>query len=302
MPETILETADTLCGTRSLSSYFDDSDMPLPHIWEPLFDIFLRQMSQHFPSISKRRMIERVESATMSRFLANTICSVAARYLEDKANCPIKACSPFIAKAEESILSLVHLPTTETLTALLLLAWSYHGQNSASGLWQYLGMAIRMAVDIGIHQVSELYDSPAHLIRTRLLWWTLFVNDRVAAFDTGRPSTIREDIIEIPLPQDEDFFPDPARNLSDDKLEMVEPVPFVYFTRLMVICGGISDLLNGRWGCARTLIESAEPVAANFGDLLVKMTNFLSRLPPSMQWSGLNLKHHNDRGHGVSNR
>lgn len=274
--------------------------MPLLSVWQPLFDLFLANMSQHFPSVSRQRMTERYESGTMSNFLANCICACGARFSSDAKDRQAEASAPFIAKAQELIIPLVHLPTTETTTGLIFLAWANFGQNSESGLWEFSGMAIRMAIDIGIHENSDLYESPAHIVRTRLLFWTLFITDRIVAFATGRPASISEDIVEVPLPEDKDFFPDPSRNTPGFPPETIEPVPFVYFVRLMIICGRISNVLNGRRGRARTLVSTAEPLAEQLVELQMRLVQFVAGLPESLKWSADNFRHQHTRGHGVS--
>ncbi|WVW80797.1 hypothetical protein I302_102784 [Kwoniella bestiolae CBS 10118] len=278
------------------SDLFDENGMPHLHIFQPLLSLFLKHCSQHFPSTSHQRMLERLETGTMSQFLACCICSLGARFSPSKD--PSVASAPFIAKAQELIVPLLHLPTSDVVTGLLFLAWSNYGQNSESGLWQYSGMSIRMAIDLGIHEVSEMYESPAHLIRTRLLFWSLFVSDRIIAFATGRPASIPEDIIEIPLPTDEDFFPDPARNLPNSPLEQIEPVPFVQLVKLMIICGRISNVLNGRRGKSRTLVNTVEPLPELLADLKLRLIQFYSNLPDSLKWSAENFKHQHMRGHG----
>ncbi|KAK8850556.1 hypothetical protein IAR55_004474 [Kwoniella newhampshirensis] len=275
---------------------FDHTGMPRSHVWRPLFALFYKHMSQHFPSCSYRRMMERFDTGTMSQFLACCICSLGARFTTEIKD-PSQAAAPFIAKAQELVIPLLHLPTYDVVTGLLLLAWGNYGQNSESGLWQYSGMAIRMAIDLGVHEVSEIYESPAHVVRTRLLFWSLFVTDRIVAFATGRPASIPEDIIEIPLPSDEDFFPDPARNLPDSPLEQTEPVPFVQLVKLMIICGRISNVLNGRRGRARTLVNTTEPLPELLSELQIRLVNFYSNLPESLRWSADTFKHQHRRGH-----
>jgi hypothetical protein len=285
---------------RNPAELFDLNGMPLLSVWQPLFDLFLANMSQHFPSVSRQRMTERYESGTMSNFLANCICACGARFSSDAKDRQAEASAPFIAKAQELIIPLVHLPTTETTTGLIFLAWANFGQNSESGLWEFSGMAIRMAIDIGIHENSDLYESPAHIVRTRLLFWTLFITDRIVAFATGRPASISEDIVEVPLPEDKDFFPDPSRNTPGFPPETIEPVPFVYFVRLMIICGRISNVLNGRRGRARTLVSTAEPLAEQLVELQMRLVQFVAGLPESLKWSADNFRHQHTRGHGVS--
>ncbi|KAK4685515.1 hypothetical protein P7C73_g4633, partial [Tremellales sp. Uapishka_1] len=287
-------------GFRAPLDLFDNSGMPYPHIRIPLFDLFFKHMSQHFPSTSRQRMNERLESGTMSNFLANCMCALAARFSDLDKTAPPLSCAPFIAKAQELIVPLLHLPAHDVTTGLLMLAWANFGQNSESGLWQYSGMAFRMAIDLGLHEVSEIYESSAHVARTRLLFWSLFITDRIVAFATGRPASIPEDIIEIPLPEDEDFFPDPSRNTPTDVLEAVEPIPFVQIVKLMIICGRISNVLNGRRGRARTLVNTVEPLPELLAELQTRLVQFYNGLPESMRWSIDNFKHQQNRGHGVS--
>lgn len=158
-----------------------------------------------------------------------------------------------------------------------------------------------MALDIGMHENSEIYESRAHLIRVRHLFWCLFVTDRILAFSTGRPPTISEDIIEVPLPVDEDFAPDPARSGAGAAQELPQPTAFVYMVRLMVLCGRIANVLNGRRGRLRTLVTGpsvASPEALK--GLQTELVQFYAELPDAMKWSVDAFKHQETRGHGDS--
>ncbi|KAF9267220.1 hypothetical protein L218DRAFT_1074512 [Marasmius fiardii PR-910] len=304
---------------------FDDSGLPLPHVYLPLLDTFFRTMAWHFPSISRKRMEERLETGTMSAFLLNCICAISARFHPMGGDSPTNECAPFITKAQELIIPLLHLPTTDVVTGLLLLAWANYGQNSDSGLWvrnstgfriygpflffpsdislfpqQFSGMAIRMALDLGLHEVSEIYETLAHVVRTRLLFWSLFITDRILAFSTGRSPSISEEIIEIPLPTDEDFFPDPARNNDPAALaEEVQPVPFQHLVRLFVLCGRIANVLNGRRGRTRTLVgPGLENGLEVLSELQAQLVQFYAELPEDMKWSVEAFKRQELRGHG----
>ncbi|WVQ70547.1 hypothetical protein IAR50_000066 [Cryptococcus sp. DSM 104548] len=296
VPQPTLNSPTIISPRPPASDLFDPTGMPHEHVWRPYFALYFKHMSQHFPNCSYQRMIERFETGTMSQFLACCICSLAARF-DPSAQDPTSAAAPFIAKAQELITPLLHLPTHDVFTGLLYLAWSNYGQNSESGLWQYSGMAIRMAIDLGAHEISDIYESPAHRARIKLLFWSTFVTDRIVAFATGRPASIPEDIIEIPLPVDEDFFPDPSRNFPDSAYEPVEPIPYVQLIQLMVIVGRISNVLNGRRGRALTLVSSSEPLPELIQDLQVRLITFYSNLPTSLKWSADNFKHQHARGH-----
>ena len=62
---------DTLPNPPWPEQLFDENSMPLPSVHRPLLDTFFRTMSQHFPSISRKRMDERLETGTMSAFFMN---------------------------------------------------------------------------------------------------------------------------------------------------------------------------------------------------------------------------------------
>jgi ABC-type transporter Mla subunit MlaD len=70
----------------------------------------------------------------------------------------------------------------------------------------------------------------------------------------------------------------------------------------MIICGRISDVLNGRRGKARTLITSVEPLSEQLGQLQARLVQFVAGLPESLKWTASNFKHQQARGHGVSRR
>ncbi|KAJ7904949.1 hypothetical protein B0H13DRAFT_2509698 [Mycena leptocephala] len=162
-------------------------------------------------------------------------------------------------------------------------------------------MAIRMALDLGLHEISEIYESESHLVRTRLLFWSLFITDRILAFSTGRPPSISEEIIELPLPTDEDFVPDPARtNDPAAANEQPQPTPFVHLVRLMVLCGRIANVLNGRRGRPRTLVGPTVTSPDVLRGLQTQLVQFYADLPNPMKWSVDAFKHQEARGYGGS--
>lgn len=122
------------------------------------------------------------------------------------------------------------------------------------------------------------------------------------SFSTGRPVSISEEIIEIPLPTDEDLTPDPARTNEPTAFqEPVQPNAFSYLVRLMVLCGRIANVLNGRRGKARTLVGPTPMVNTNLlGELQNQLVQFYADLPDGMKWSVEVFQLQESRGHGVS--
>lgn len=92
--------------------------------------------------------------------------------------------------------------------------------------------------------------------------------------------------------RDADYFPDPARDLSEAAAaEPVEPVPFAMLTRLMVQVGRISNVLNGRRGRKRTLVNANDPPPGLLAELQNQLVELYTNMPASMRWSVDNFKH-----------
>lgn len=246
----------------------------------------------------------RCETDTMSAFLANCICALGARFATGSlpaASSWAHQTQPFIEQAQNLIIPLLHLPAYDTITGLHLLAWASYGLDSESGLWQFASMAYRMATDLGIHENSEIFETPAHVVRTRLLFWGLLVTDRIIAIGTGRRTTIPEHVIQIPLPEDEDMYPDPAKDTVENDLDalIVQPAPFVYFVRLMIICGRISDALNRRSVTLTVADNAIVTPHSRLHEHQMALLQFVANLPLTLQWSSEALAYHIQRGHGV---
>lgn len=100
-------------------------------------------------------------------------------------------------------------------------------------------------------------------------------------------------MIEIPLPTNDDFIPHPA-----GRLDPPGEVPFPYWVRLMVLCGRIAGLLNGRRGRVRTLVASASDIGSGLSGLQSQLVSFYADLPSGMGWSVDNFRVQESRGCG----
>jgi hypothetical protein len=125
--------------------------------------------------------------------------------------------------------------------------------------------------------------------------------DRILAFSTGRLPSIPEELIEIPLPNDRDFIPEATRSDPGASTEPPQPTPFLHIVRLMVVCGRIANVLNGRRGQLRTLVTGPDPSTSPdvLRRLQSELVHFYADLPDAMKWSVDALKVQEARGHGV---
>ncbi|KAJ9105963.1 hypothetical protein QFC19_003298 [Naganishia cerealis] len=277
---------------------FDEADMPPREVYEPLLEVFFDSLAQHFPSIQRLRLQNRLADGTMSAFLLNeltlcplysALCAISARFASNDKAYHANAGDVFAEKAMQLLVPALRLPTTDAVTSLLLLSQCEFGQNSESGYWHLMGLAIRMAEHLGSYKdAPEIFEDKDHYTRNKLLFWSLFVQDRLLSLSTGRICTIREDVLEVPLPLDEDLIPAP---LPPGVNPQSKPEPFVALVKLMVIAGRISDLLNGNRGATRTLGSPLErDLASRMQTLQTELVQFYNDLPENLVWSTTNFK------------
>ncbi|EMD37133.1 hypothetical protein CERSUDRAFT_137619 [Gelatoporia subvermispora B] len=98
-----------------------------------------------------------------------------------------------------------------TCQALLLLAYREVGIGAMAQAWLYVGMAVRMAQDLGMHKRAETWRAigkdlftPAELQERRRIWFGCVVMDKYVSAYIGRPVAIFEQDFDTELPSVED--------------------------------------------------------------------------------------------------
>lgn len=86
-------------------------------------------------------------------------------------------------------------PYQPSVQALLLLALSLRGCGKEGQSWYILGLAIRLAMSIGLHKSVEAPQQQRIRLRDsaslpRRLWWSCFSLERLLQLECGRPSSI----------------------------------------------------------------------------------------------------------------
>jgi hypothetical protein len=133
----------------------------------------------------------------------------------------------------------------------------------------FAGMAVRLAIDLGIdREVEEEGISAEDCRLNRLVFWSVVLLDFALAFGTGRQPTFRVAEITQTLPTDEDLpvAPGTARH------------PFPFACQMMLSYGRLIELLNSRNAHD---IESNEREAQK---CKIKAIKAYSQLPPDMRW------------------
>lgn len=169
-----------------------------PQDVEKLFDIYFTKIN---PFLSLLNPILHTPSTTFARcpFLFTVICAISSRFYPEKSE--IYAIAMHFAKSEAANALINGWKSVELCQAYLLMSYyavpAKRWEEDRS--WLYTGLAIRLATDLNLHQVSTVKSNTEKaarevLNRTRT-WMICFNLDRSVATQFGKPSTIKEDYI-----------------------------------------------------------------------------------------------------------
>lgn len=102
--------------------------------------------------------------------------------------------------------------SVENVEAMTLLVVYHLRSASSQGVWYMIGLAMRTAIDLGLHRkANEINLDPITAQMRRRLFWTVYYLERVVSVSLGRPFSIADRHIDLPLPVDiDDDVRDPA--------------------------------------------------------------------------------------------
>jgi Fungal specific transcription factor domain len=94
-----------------------------------------------------------------------------------------------------------------TCQALLLMGYREIGIGAMAQAWLYIGMAIRMAQDLGLHKNADQWThsgaplfTPVELQERRRIWYACVIMDKYVSTYVGRPLSILERDFDTELP------------------------------------------------------------------------------------------------------
>ncbi|KAF4607868.1 hypothetical protein EYR40_000204 [Pleurotus pulmonarius] len=150
--------------------------------------------------------------------------------------------------------------------ALLLMGYREIGIGAMAEAWTYIGMAIRMAQDLGLHRSADGWAraelggrlfSDTELQERKRIWYGCVVMDKYVSTYIGRPLAIMESDFDTTLPDDDD--PHPSQPIHGTPLP---PVP----GRLMT-CFNASASLSNLIGDIVVGIYAVRPLSSRHGAL-----------------------------------
>lgn len=296
-----------------------------------LCKLFFIHLGCNFPFLQRERFLRDLEEKQVDAILVDAVCALAARFSNhsvftgDKEHRgkaspklqPSEYGQAFAQRAKSAIPDTFPCPNVAVVQAALLLAYDEFGANRDSGLWMYLGIAIRMAQDLGMQTLEGLKyegrdgpvpksvktepgvkpdtgrsmsnvrpksggnpdeDEQRAVERERLdTFWVIFLLDRIISSGTGRPVTLRDRDIEISFPSLDEV--DPASG---------SPLPFPALIRIVHLYGRVTDLLNS----IKESSDITDDLRKQLDSLEYCLTEIYQNLSPKLHFNALNFQYY----------
>ena len=275
--------ADTdLLLADDLPIYDPNDPGPVPPLIMELLHTFFLHLGCNYPFLRQGRFLNLVVEKRVEPILVDAICALAARFSESPHFVRFDSAVPasdygqfYAQRAKAATVDTFACPSVGAVQACLLMAYEGFGANQDSALWMYLGIAIRMAIDLGLQKVVGIrYQGEKDPWYTRQ--WRGFSTDDIDSANDGfgleTPGDLRSRLSASEQKEVEQERIDtlwavytldritssgtgrPVTFRDDDfELALPEPTvdqttggpdPYPHFIRIIHLYGRVSDTLN----------------------------------------------------------
>ncbi|KAL7623668.1 hypothetical protein AAE478_005220 [Parahypoxylon ruwenzoriense] len=336
-------------GTSSIFSGFMNSmqqdldvgaleDMPVydpndtnavPPIIIHLVEAFFVHLGSNYPFLRRDKFLRLVKEKRVEPILVDAVCALAARFSDHplfrKWNDGKLARSEYgyiyAQRAKSATVDTFPCPSVSAVQACLLMAYDGFGADQDSALWMYLGIAIRMAIDLGLskedgvryrgekdpwytrgynikpseefaqrsqssadgNSLSPEEQKEVEQERIDTLWAVFFL-DRAISSGTGRPVTLKDDDFELELPKS-----------SIDPISGW-PHPLPSLLQIIHLYGRVSDVLNN--------ITHAQDLTQDklnkLSQMETELTRLHQRMDPRLRFDANNFQAHVKNSQGTT--
>lgn len=137
----------------------------------------------------------------------------------------------FYTSALQCVPTMCDARSIENIEAMVLLVVYHLRTASSHGMWYMIGLAMRTAIDLGLHRkANEINMDPFTTQMRRRLFWTVYYLERVVSMSLGRPFSISDRHIDLDLPIDvDDDIQDPALLTASQVLGKTTTLTFAIY-------------------------------------------------------------------------
>ncbi|KAG9065859.1 hypothetical protein KI688_002156 [Linnemannia hyalina] len=206
-------------------------EIPRKDILDHLVTLFFDSVYYQFPIIHPDTFMKQYREGKVSPNLLNAICAGVARFSNhpDVVTTPaFLAGEPFATNVRSAVIDSIDIPTVSNVQALLFLSMYEYGAARGPRAWMYGGMAIRMALELGLNREDS---SPVFYLKgdwvmretRRRAFWACFIMDVLASSSSGRPRMMDERDCEVLLPSEDNAWHEARPVVTEMLQEDEEP-------------------------------------------------------------------------------
>ncbi len=210
------------------------------------------------------------------------------------------ACDHFCGATLSLLVPDIDKPSIPRIQAFLMVGLHLWGSQQGASAWIYVGIAIRMVQVLNLSNSSE-YPSPEKLNveqwiiheNKRRTFWSAYLMDRFLSNGRGRPQTLNNRDISIPLPADNTDYTYGTPEQQSRYLTSPDPP---HGTLLPESTGSMASLIilvdiwsrMARWSCSRKWLT--DPLApwdpnSEFHQVSALLERWYEQLPRSLQYN-----------------
>jgi hypothetical protein len=317
-------------GMEDLPVYDPNDSAPVHQLIIKLIRTFFLHLGCNYPFLREQPFMRMLKEKRVEPILVDAMCALAARFFEHSifSNGPdgriprSEYGHAFAQRARAATVDTFPCPSVGAVQACLLMAYEGFGANQDSALWMYLGLAIRMAVDLGLQKnVGVQWQGEKDPWYTRTwsrkssdgttteskqgndddetlgleeqheveqeridTFWAVFMLDRVISSGTGRTVTFRDDDFELALPEP---AADPVSGW---------PAPFPTFIQIIHLYGRASDVLNN----IRDAKDLTQEKLAKLSQIENDLTKLYQKQDQRLHFNACNFQEYVKTGQGTT--
>ncbi|KAJ5287886.1 transcriptional regulatory protein C1F7.11c [Penicillium angulare] len=198
----------------------DHSSLALSQKESQLIDAYFLLYNSHFPVLHEKTFKSRVSAGRQNtppfspwQVIYYMVLAIGHWALNKEAD---HSRSNYYGAARSNLsLQMLESGTVETVQAFLLMGNYLQKRDRTNTGYNFIGLAYRMAIGLGLHREPSGSDNTLGHERRRHIFWVIYCFESGFNITTGRPPTIVDGFIDIRLP----------KNIDDKTLSLTSEIP-----------------------------------------------------------------------------